>query len=83
MRNNLKLKKSNEADSHTIEDFGLRTQTAQEQNIVYEIIKSRADNLSSIIVSQRSCSDWYEWLGEKYIVDGTADRTLSFYYLRE
>ena len=45
------LKKINEADLLTIEDFGLGTLTAQEQSLVYEIIKSRAVNLSTIIVS--------------------------------
>ena len=47
------LKKINEADLLTIDDFGLRALIAQEQSLVYEIIKSRADNLSTIIVSQR------------------------------
>ena len=51
------LKKINEADLLTIDDFGLGTLTAQEQSLVYEIIKSRADNLSTIIVSQ---SGWVE-----------------------
>ena len=60
----------------TIDDFGLGTLTAQEQSLVYEIIKSRADNLSTIIVSQRPCADWYEWLGGKYITDGVADRII-------
>lgn len=77
------LKKVNEADLLTIDDFGLGTLTAQEQSIVYEIIKSRADNLSTIVVSQRPCADWYEWLGGKYIADGIADRILNFYYLIE
>lgn len=45
-------KKVNEADFLTIDDLGQGTLTAQEQGIVYEIIKSRADNLSTIIVSQ-------------------------------
>lgn len=44
---------------------------------------SRADNLSTIIVSQRPCADWYEWLGGKYIADGVADRIINFYYLIE
>ena len=44
-------KKINEADLLTIDDFGLGTLTAQEQTLVFEIIKSRADNLSTIIVS--------------------------------
>lgn len=74
------LKKINEADLLTIDDFGLGTLTAQEQSLVYEIIKSRADNLSTIIVSQRPCADWYEWLGGKYIADGVADRIINFYY---
>ena len=77
------LKKINEADLLTIDDFGLGTLTAQEQSLVYEIIKSRADNLSTIIVSQRPCADWYEWLGGKYIADGVADRIINFYYLIE
>lgn len=77
------LKKINEADLLTIDDFGLGTQTAQEQTLVYEIIKSRADNLSTIIVSQRPCADWYEWPGGKYIADGVADRIFNFYYLIE
>ena len=77
------LKKINEADLLTIDDFGLGTLTAQEQSLVYEIIKSRADNLSTIIVSQRPCADWYEWLGGKYIADGVADRIINFYYLVE
>ena len=51
------LKKINEADLLTIDDFGLGTPAAQEQGLVYEIIKSRANNLSSIIVSQRPCAD--------------------------
>ena len=72
------LKKINEADLLTIDDFGLGTLTAQEQSLVYEIIKSRADNLSTIIVSQRPCADWYEWLGGKYIADGVADRIINF-----
>ena len=71
------------ADLLTIDDFGLGTLTAQEQSLVYEIIKSRADNLSTIIVSQRPCADWYEWLGGKYIADGVADRIINFYYLIE
>jgi len=54
------LKKVNEADLLTIDDFGLGTLTAQEQSIVYEIIKSSADNLSTIIVSQRPCADLYQ-----------------------
>ena len=77
------LKKINEADLLTIDGFGLGTLTAQEQSLVYEIIKSRADNLSTIIVSQRPCADWYEWLGGKYITDGVADRIINFYYLIE
>ena len=77
------LKKINEADLLTIDDFGLGTLTAQEQSLVYEIIKSRADNLSTIIVSQRPCADWYEWLGGKYIADGVAYRIITFYYLIE
>lgn len=77
------LKKINEADLLTIDDFGLGTLNAQEQSLVYEIIKSRADNLSTIIVSQRPCADWYEWLGGKYIADGVADRIINFYYLIE
>lgn len=77
------LKKINEADLFTIDDFGLRTQTAQEQSLVYEIIKSRANNLSTIIVSQRPCADWYEWLGGKYVAVGVADRIVNFYYLIE
>lgn len=59
------LKKINKAYLFTIDDFGLRTQTAQEQSLVYKIIKSRANNLSTIIVSQRPCADRYEWLGGK------------------
>ena len=77
------LKKFNEADFLTIDDFGLGSITAQEQSLVYEIIKSRADNLSSIIVNQRPCAEWYEWLGGKYIADGVADRIMNFYYLIE
>ena len=77
------LKKINEVDLLTIDDFGLGTLTAQEQSLVYEIIKSRADNLSTIIVSQRPCADWYEWLGGKYITDGASDRIINFYYLIE
>ena len=46
-------------------------------------LKRRADNLSTIIVSQRPCADWYEWLGGKYIADGVADRIINFYYLIE
>lgn len=45
------LKKINEADLLTIDGFGLGTLTAQEQSLVFEITKSRADNLSTIIVS--------------------------------
>ena len=71
------LKKINEADLLTIDDFGLRALIAQEQSLAYEIIKSHADNLSTIIVSQRPCADWYGWLGGKYITDG------AFYYLIE
>ena len=44
-------KKINEADLLTIDDFDLGTLTAQEQSLVYEIIKSLADNLSTIIAS--------------------------------
>lgn len=51
------LKKINEAGLLTIDDFGLESLTAQEQSLIYEIIKSRADNLSTIIVSQRPCAD--------------------------
>lgn len=75
------LRKINEADLLTIDDFGLSTLTAQQQAIVYDLIRSRADNLSTIIVSQRPCKEWYEWLGGKYIADGVADRVLNFYYL--
>lgn len=42
-------KKINEADLLTIDDFGLGTLTAQEQSLVYEIIKSRADNCTCLI----------------------------------
>lgn len=77
------LKKINEADLLTIDDFGLGALIAQEQSLAYEIIKSHADNLSTIIVSQRPCADWYEWLGGKYITDGVADRIINFYYLIE
>lgn len=63
------LKKVNEADLLTIDDIGLGTLTAQEQGIVYEIIKGRADNLSTIIVTLRTCADWYGWLDGKYIAD--------------
>ncbi|WP_417569409.1 ATP-binding protein [Parasutterella excrementihominis] len=59
------LKKVNEEDLLTIYDFGLGTLTAQEQSIVHEIISSRADNLSTTIVIQRPCADWYQWLGGK------------------
>ncbi|WP_290070463.1 ATP-binding protein [Parasutterella excrementihominis] len=45
------LKKINEADLLTIDGFGLGALTAQEQSLVFEITKSRADNLSTIIVS--------------------------------
>lgn len=54
------LKKINEAVLLTIDDFGLGTLTAHEQILVYEIIKSRADYLSTIIVSKRACAGWYE-----------------------
>ncbi|MBS5226190.1 MULTISPECIES: ATP-binding protein [Parasutterella] len=77
------LKKINEADLLTIDDFGLRALIAQEQSLAYEIIKSHADNLSTIIVSQRPCADWYGWLGGKYITDGASDRIINFYYLIE
>ena len=70
------LKKINEADLLTIDDFGLRALIAQEQSLAYEIIKSHADNLSTIIVSQRPCADWYGWLGGKYITDGASDRRI-------
>ena len=45
------LKKINEVDLLT---FGPGTLTAQGQSLVHEIIKSRADNLSTIIVSQKT-----------------------------
>ena len=77
------LKKINEADLLTIDDFGLGALIAQEQSLAYEIIKSHADNLSTIIVSQRPCADWYGWLGGKYITDGASDRIINFYYLIE
>ena len=55
------LKKINEADLLTIDDFGLRALIAQEQSLAYEIIKSHADNLSTIIVSQRpGMGGWVE-----------------------
>ncbi len=47
----------NEADLLTMGDAGPGTLTAQEQSIVYEIIKSRAGSLSTSIVSQRPCAD--------------------------
>lgn len=43
------LKEINEADLLPIDDFSLGTLTAQEQSLVYEIIKTRAENLSPII----------------------------------
>ena len=51
MKKSEALKKINEADLLTIDGFGLETLAAQEQNLVFEITKSRADNLSTIIVS--------------------------------
>lgn len=51
LRKSEALKKINEADLLTIDGFGLGTLTAQEQSLVFEITKSRADNLSTIIVS--------------------------------
>lgn len=77
------LKKINEADLLTIDDFGLGTLTAEGQGLLNEIIKSLAHNLSTIIVSQRPCVDWYKRLGGKYIADGVADRIINFYYLIE
>ena len=74
------LKKINEADLLPIDDFGSGTLADQEQSLVYETIKSRADNLSTVIVSQEPCADWDEWLGGKYIADGVADRISNFYY---
>ena len=74
------LKKINEADLLTFVEFGLGILTAQEHNLVYEIIKSPGDNLSTIIASQRPCADSYERLGGKYIADGVADRIINFYY---
>ena len=74
-------KAGGKADLLTIDDVGSVTLTAQEQCLVYEIIKSRADNLSPIIVSQRPSADWYEWRGGKYFANGVADRIINFYYL--
>lgn len=56
----------------TIDEFDLGNLTSREQSLVYEIIKSCADNLSTIIVNQRPCADWYEWFGGKHIADEVA-----------
>ena len=36
-----------------------------------------------IMVSQKPCADWHEWLRGKYIVDVVVDRIINFSYLIE
>ncbi len=57
-----------------IDDFGMKTLEAQQQNDWMEIIEDRHARKATIIASQLPVSKWYDVIGNEVIADAILDR---------
>jgi len=60
-----------------VDDFALASMKKQEITDLFEIIEDRSANKSTIVVGQRSPSEWYDFIGDPLLADAFMDRVRS------
>lgn len=68
------LKQIEKADLLIIDDFGLQNMSAEQRDMLMEIIEDRHNKKSTLISSQLPVKSWYQIIGENTIADAIMDR---------
>jgi DNA replication protein DnaC len=60
-----------------IDDFALSSMNKQELTDLFEVIEDRSTQTSTIMISQRSPEEWYDYINDPLLADAFMDRIRS------